>query len=196
MASSVESDGVSPTVAINHLSFTHQNGTKALVDVVLDVKAGSRVLIIGSNGAGKSTLLQICAGKRMIPASSVSLLSQDVFRKTPPGVTFLGTEWAMNPHVRGDILVSAFLDSVGEEFPTHVAHMRDGTFVQQPVPWPVAPGMATHASLYNLALNWLKEDREVRIQEEKIGQRTKRGARRDEVPTDSETFYKKYDYSH
>ncbi|KAG8814381.1 CCR4-NOT regulatory complex component [Serendipita sp. 411] len=285
MASSIESDGVSPTVAINHLSFTHQNGTKALVDVVLDVKAGSRVLIIGSNGAGKSTLLQICAGKRMVPASSVSLLSQDVFRKTPPGVTFLGTEWAMNPHVRGDILVSAFLDSVGgyrhktrrdmlleildvdlnwrmhqisdgerrrvqlvmglmapwqillldevtvdldvlvrhdlmtflkqeteergstilyathifdglEEFPTHVAHMRDGTFLQQPVPWPVAPGMATHASLYNLALDWLKEDRDVRIQEEKSGQRTKRGARRDEVPTDSETFYKKYDYSH
>ena len=55
----------------------------------------------------------------------------DVFHDSPSGVTFLGTEWsvayrtrasslffieinrAMNPVVRGDILVSAFLDSVG-----------------------------------------------------------------------------------
>lgn len=37
----------------------------------------------------------------------------DVFRGAPEGVTFLGTEWAMNPVVRGDIVVSHFLDSVG-----------------------------------------------------------------------------------
>ncbi|KAG8824105.1 CCR4-NOT regulatory complex component [Serendipita sp. 399] len=285
MATSTERDGVVPAIAVDGLSFTHQNGTKALVDVTLNVHAGSRVLIIGPNGAGKSTLLQICAGKRMVPASSVSLLSQDVFRKTPEGITFLGTEWAMNPHVRGDILVSAFLDSVGgyrhksrrdtlleildvdlkwrmhqisdgerrrvqlvmglmvpwqvllldevtvdldvlvrhdlmtflkreteergctilyathifdglEEFPTHVVHMRDGSFVNQPVPWPLTAGKATHASLYNLALTWLKEDRELRIQEEKAGKRMKRGARTDDVPTDSETFYRKYDYAH
>ena len=64
--------------------------------------------------AGKSTLLQILAGKRLTPeGSSVLVKGQDVFRGSPEGVTFLGTEWAMNPVVRGDIVVSHFLDSVG-----------------------------------------------------------------------------------
>lgn len=45
--------------------------------------------------------------------SKVLIKGADVFRKPHPGVTFLGTEWAMNPVVRGDIQVSNFLDSVG-----------------------------------------------------------------------------------
>lgn len=49
----------------------------------------------------------------MVPPNKVQLLHHDVFRQSPAGITFLGTEWAMNPVVRGDILVSAFLDSVG-----------------------------------------------------------------------------------
>lgn len=31
----------------------------------------------------------------------------------PQGVVYLGTEWASNPVVRSDIVVSHFLDSVG-----------------------------------------------------------------------------------
>lgn len=45
--------------------------------------------------------------------ADIRILDRDVFRDSPPGVTFLGTEWAMNPVVRGDIVVSHFLDSVG-----------------------------------------------------------------------------------
>lgn len=64
--------------------------------------------------AGKSTLLQILAGKRLTPkGTKVHIKGEDVFRGAPQGVTFLGTEWAMNPVVRGDIVVSHFLDSVG-----------------------------------------------------------------------------------
>lgn len=82
--------------------------------------------------AGKSTLLQILAGKRLINNANVRIKDRDVFRDSPPGVAFLGTEWlvafqstcpsltstyvfvrAMNPVVRGDIVVSTFLDSVG-----------------------------------------------------------------------------------
>ena len=64
--------------------------------------------------AGKSTLLQVLAGKRLTPmGTKVHIKGQDVFRGAPAGVTFLGTEWAMNPVVRGDIVVSHFLDSVG-----------------------------------------------------------------------------------
>jgi len=92
-------------------------------------------LIISSKTAGKSTLLQVLAGKRLIKGADVTIKGLDVFYQFPEGVTFLGTEWsvgpainqsrpigfppisrvsrAMNPVVRGDILVSHFLDSVG-----------------------------------------------------------------------------------
>ena len=45
--------------------------------------------------AGKSTLLQILAGRRLITsqAADVRIKGKDVFRDSPPGVTFLGTEW-------------------------------------------------------------------------------------------------------
>jgi len=213
------------------------------------------------------------------------------FHNSPSGVTFLGTEWAMNPVVRGDILVSAFLDSVGgyrhkerrdhlldlldidldwhmhnisdgerrrvqlcfglmvpwdvllldevtvdldvlvrddllkflkadseergatilyathifdglNDFPTHIAHMRFGALVTGPVSWPIAnehllkDSFPIPTTLYNVALHWLKNDRDFRRGLENQGRKL-RGARRNEVmPSDSETFYKKYDYSH
>ena len=46
--------------------------------------------------AGKSTLLQLLAGKRLIPAGAeVKVKGRDVFRDSPSGVTFLGTEWSV-----------------------------------------------------------------------------------------------------
>lgn len=47
--------------------------------------------------AGKSTLLQILAGKRLIstPGTDVRIKDRDVFRNTPGGITFLGTEWCV-----------------------------------------------------------------------------------------------------
>lgn len=72
------------------------------------------------------------------------------------------------------------------DFPTHVAHMRSGSFVQQPSPWPITSPttLATRnpsaASLYVIALQWLKEDRENRRELEKEGKKM-RGARKNEV---------------
>ncbi|KAF8609622.1 P-loop containing nucleoside triphosphate hydrolase protein [Ceratobasidium sp. AG-I] len=276
----------------NHLTNSNQV-SPALVDLALTLPKGSRTLLIGANGAGKSTLLQILAGKRLTKGSDVRVLGRDVFRDSPPGVTFLGTEWTMNPVVRSDIVVSHFLDSIGgyrhkarrdrlldildvdldwhmhaisdgerrrvqlvmglmaewdvllldevtvdldvlvrddllsflkEEsevrgatilyathifdglntFPTHVAHMRFGSFVTEPTPWlqdqtqPGLPAPSSGSTLHALALQWLKEDRTFRQQEEAAGRtRRTRGAKPDNgVPTDSEAFYKKYDYSH
>jgi hypothetical protein len=100
------------------------------------------------------------------------------------------------------------------DFPTHVAHMRLGSFVTQPTPWPFTPPTTSPSCvfspplmLYSLALQWLKEDREHRRRLEKEGQKS-RGAKRDQVfilpfhlhliyvymqviPSDSEAFYKK-----
>ena len=43
--------------------------------------------------AGKSTLLQVLAGKRMVKDTAIIVKGQDVFRKTPEGIAYLGTEW-------------------------------------------------------------------------------------------------------
>lgn len=69
-------------------------------------------------------------------------------------------------------------------FPTHVAHMRLGTFVTAPTPWPfpdvITNGTATR--LYSAALQWLREDRDHRRGLEVQG-RKKRGAKSQEVST-------------
>ncbi|CAK5275562.1 unnamed protein product [Mycena citricolor] len=272
------------TISAANLTFFHGplSDSPALSDISLDLPRGSRTVIVGPNGAGKSTLLQILAGKRLIKDANVRINDADVFRSTQDGVTFLGTEWAMNPVVRGDIKVSHFLDSVGgyrykerrdvlldildvdldwhmhqisdgerrrvqlvfglmqayhvllldeagsfdldvlvrddllrflksdselrgatiiyathifdglNAFPTHVLHMSLGRIVTPVVSWPFESGK----TLYQIALQWLKEDREVRRELERNG-RKQRGAPKDQaVPSDSETFYRKYDYSH
>ena len=47
--------------------------------------------------AGKSTLLQLLAGKRLVSMAGAELKVKgcDVFRESPSGVTFLGTEWSV-----------------------------------------------------------------------------------------------------
>ncbi|KAF8076358.1 P-loop containing nucleoside triphosphate hydrolase protein [Lyophyllum atratum] len=278
-------DDADSAIAVSHLTYRHTPDAEfSLQDVNLHLPRGSRTIIVGANGAGKSTLLQILAGKRLVNTEGARIFvkGRDVFRDSPPGVTFLGTEWAMNPVVRGDIVVSAFLDSVGgyrhkerrdrlldildvdldwhmhtisdgerrrvqlcfglmapwdvllldevtvdldvlvrddllkflkadnathifdglNDFPTHVGHMRLGTFLKPPAAWPItstsplSSQFALSTTLYNVALQWLKEDRDHRRELEKTGRKT-RGARRNQtMPSDSETFYRKYDYSH
>ncbi|EKM59926.1 uncharacterized protein PHACADRAFT_250733, partial [Phanerochaete carnosa HHB-10118-sp] len=279
-------------IHVSNLTFSFApsdpNVEPSLVDVCLELPKGSRTILIGANGAGKSTLLQILAGKRLISrqGTEVKIKDRDVFRQYPQGVTFLGTEWAMNPVVRGDIKVEDFLNSVGgyrhkarrdllleildvdldwhmhaisdgerrrvqlvmglmgewdvllldevtvdldvlvrddllrflkqdsiergatilyathifdglNDFPTHVAHMRFGSFLTLPTPWPfpTVDAAGPNTLLYNVALQWLKEDREFRKELERSGKKV-RGPRKEEVPESSEAFYKKYDYSH
>ncbi|KAM0790308.1 hypothetical protein ACM66B_005609 [Microbotryomycetes sp. NB124-2] len=299
---------------VEHLSFSYTQvastvTTQVLDQVDLNLKPGSRCILVGANGAGKSTLLQILAGKKMT-RSGAKVLGQDVFFNTPPGVTYLGTEWAANPVVRSDLVVSHFLDSVGgyrnrerrdrlldildvdldwhmheisdgerrrvqivsglmapwdlllldevtvdldvlvrsrllqflveetesrqatilyathifdglDSFPTHLCHLQLGsTLPPSPLAWPVQfpqhdksatvegvpEGVRSRmedperpgSKLLELALSWLSEDKNVRIDKEiAIGGRRKRGAKEQQegdVPTDSETFYRKYDY--
>ncbi|KAG7449219.1 P-loop containing nucleoside triphosphate hydrolase protein, partial [Guyanagaster necrorhizus] len=274
------------TIAVSGLTYSYTAASDPILkDIALSLPEGSRTILVGANGAGKSTLLQILAGKRLVstPGADIRIKDCDVFRNSPLGVSFLGTEWAMNPVVRGDIVVSAFLDSVGgyrykerrdrlldildidldwhmhaisdgerrrvqlcfglmmpwdvllldevtvdldalvrddllnflrndsetrgatiiyathifeglNDFPTHVAHMRFGVFATPPTAWPFSDQPTV--TLYSVAVQWLKEDREYRRELEKNGLKL-RGARKDEgVPSDSETFYRKYDYSH
>ena len=52
-------------------------------------------LYLTLSSAGKSTLLQILAGKRLVssPGADIRIKDRDVFRNSPEGVSFLGTEW-------------------------------------------------------------------------------------------------------
>ncbi len=102
-------------VSVPNLTFEFAPGSgaePALRNCNLSLQRGARCLLVGANGAGKSTLLRILAGKRLCE-TSVRVFGRDVFRNAPRGITYLGTEWAMNPVVRSDIVVSHFLDSVG-----------------------------------------------------------------------------------
>lgn len=146
-------DNTELAISVSQLTYLHnRDSPPSLEDVSIHLPPGSRTILVGANGgqdlfpslseqfpdqqlalAGKSTLLQILAGKRLVTSNGadIRVKGRDVFRDSPPGVTFLGTEWsvqlvsrrrrldaesacrAMNPVVRGDIVVSAFLDSVG-----------------------------------------------------------------------------------
>ncbi|KIY71437.1 P-loop containing nucleoside triphosphate hydrolase protein, partial [Cylindrobasidium torrendii FP15055 ss-10] len=273
------------TVAVSGLTYSYGAQGDVLKDINCNFAQGSRTLLVGANGAGKSTLLTLLAGKRLAPGASIKVMGQNVFHNTPDGISLLDTSWAMNPVVRGDIVVSAFLDSVGgyrykerrdelldlldidvdwhmhtisdgerrrvqlafglmvpwtvllldevtvdldvlvrdellkflrrdseargatiiyathifdglNDFPTHVAHMRFGTFVTQPTAWPFVDAEGNKSTLYQVALQWLKEDREHRKSLEAEGLKVRGARRNDTVPSDSETFYRKYDYSH
>ncbi|TKY84749.1 hypothetical protein EX895_005829 [Sporisorium graminicola] len=106
-------DGEQLAVEVSNLTFSfNPDIPPSLERCNLHLKRGSRCLLIGANGAGKSTLLRLLAGKKLCD-SKVRVFGKDVFRDSPSGVTYLGTEWAMNPVVRSDIVVSTFLDSVG-----------------------------------------------------------------------------------
>lgn len=76
-------------------------------------------------------------------------------------------------------------DGLGN-FPTHIAHMRFGSFVVEPTPWEVSTASSANqdlkvsSALYHVALQWLKEDRDHRRGLEKEGRKA-RGARRDQV---------------
>ncbi|CAE6396319.1 unnamed protein product [Rhizoctonia solani] len=115
--SSLEENKSSIAIDVKGLTYKHASHSDgippALTDLSLSLPKGSRTLLIGANGAGKSTLLQILAGKRLVKSNDVQIFGRDVFRNSPPGITYLGTEWAMNPVVRSDIVVSHFLDSIG-----------------------------------------------------------------------------------
>jgi CCR4-NOT complex subunit CAF16 len=74
------------------------------------------------------------------------------------------------------------------EFPTHVTHMRLGNFVMNATSWPlpsIVPQLGSNerapdSTLFQIALQWLREDREDRQELEKAGRKT-RGARRGQV---------------
>lgn len=110
--------GQPTAIEVTNLTYSFQPHLEpSLHDINLILPQASRTLLIGANGAGKSTLLRLLAGKRLVSnrkdKTPVKVFDKDVFNAPPAGITYLGTEWAMNPVVRSDIVVEDFLNSVG-----------------------------------------------------------------------------------
>jgi cobalt/nickel transport system ATP-binding protein len=49
-------------LVIDHLDYAYPDGTQALADITLSIKASEKVALVGANGSGKSTLLLHCNG--------------------------------------------------------------------------------------------------------------------------------------
>lgn len=75
-------------------------------------------------------------------------------------------------------------------FPTHVAHLQLGATPALPLEWNPTK---TRDDLFKIALEWIREDRELRREKEKKAGRM-RGPKTD--TRDAKTFFEKYDYSH
>ncbi|KAH8919131.1 P-loop containing nucleoside triphosphate hydrolase protein [Atractiella rhizophila] len=102
-------------IEISNLTYALPSLARPLLqNISLSLPQGSRCILVGANGAGKSTLLQILAGKKMLKDyEKANVLGNQVFFNTPPGLIYLGTEWASNPVVRSDLKVEDFLNSIG-----------------------------------------------------------------------------------
>ncbi|KAI9354344.1 P-loop containing nucleoside triphosphate hydrolase protein [Zopfochytrium polystomum] len=100
-------------------------GPRILSDLDLSLPRGSRTLLVGANGAGKSTLLRVLAGKTLCRLG-IRVLGKHPFFESSTGITYLGTEWAMNPVVRRDVPVSRLLKTLGaERYPDRCARLLD-----------------------------------------------------------------------
>ncbi|KAI9209675.1 P-loop containing nucleoside triphosphate hydrolase protein [Polychytrium aggregatum] len=100
-------------VQVTHLDFGY-GGPQILRDVNLSLERGSRCLLIGANGAGKSTLLKVLSGKRLTKGN-IKALGKNPFFEGSVGVTYLGTEWALNPVVHRELAVARLLKTMGAE---------------------------------------------------------------------------------
>jgi CCR4-NOT complex subunit CAF16 len=86
-----------PALSVDHLTFSYDPSLPPVFrDLCLNVRRGSRTLLVGANGAGKSTLLRILAGMHMVPDDAAKVDGRPAFRDTlysNQNVAFLGDAW-------------------------------------------------------------------------------------------------------
>jgi cobalt/nickel transport system ATP-binding protein len=139
---------MSYAVEIKNLSYKYPDGTTALEDINLNIRAGEKVVLIGPNGAGKSTLLLAMTGFlrgsgqvfidglevnkknirkiRAIIGSCLDNPDDQLFMPTlQDDVAFgplnMGLEAKQVEHRVNEALVTVGLDGMGEKAPHHLS---------------------------------------------------------------------------
>lgn len=62
----------------NGVSFTYDNGHKALYDITMNVKEGEMLAVVGTNGAGKSTFSKVVCGFETNQEGTITLEGKDI----------------------------------------------------------------------------------------------------------------------
>jgi ABC-type sugar transport system ATPase subunit len=70
-------------VSLEHVEKTYPGGTRALVDLTLDVADGELVVLVGPSGCGKSTLLRLVAGLEEATAGTIRIGDGDATHVPP-----------------------------------------------------------------------------------------------------------------
>ena len=113
--------------------------------------------------------------RALLNAAALRVVGYTKDTPEPPGGTIV-RDAAGNPtglllaNPNATILYATHIFDGLDAFPTHVTHMRDGGFVTPPLAWPfvsenidaVSASSGFGSGLHGVALNWLREDREVR----------------------------------
>ncbi|MFH6782732.1 MULTISPECIES: ABC transporter ATP-binding protein [Methylobacterium] len=81
---------------LDRLSKTYADGTRALADLSLEVRAGEIVALIGGSGCGKTTLLRLIAGLDRASAGGISL-DGEAIASPHPGVGIVFQEPRLLP---------------------------------------------------------------------------------------------------
>lgn len=115
-----------PVLEVKGLNFS-LGGNQVLHDVTLNVKSGSRVLLVGANGAGKTSLLRVLGGKHMHEPGTVQVLQKSAFHDTALNLErqYVNNEWGMRTVAfagsmvahQADIPVSGMMTALQAEFP-------------------------------------------------------------------------------
>jgi len=67
-----------PAIEVSSLSYTYQEGTKALSGIDLTVDEGGFVALLASNGSGKTTLIRTLAGLAKPQEGKISICGDDI----------------------------------------------------------------------------------------------------------------------
>lgn len=112
-------------LALEHLSKTYADGTRALADINLTVREGEIVALIGGSGCGKTTLLRLIAGLDRASAGQIKL-DNEVLAGPNPAVGIVFQEPRLLPWLSvEDNIAFGIEDLPASERKARVAHALD-----------------------------------------------------------------------
>lgn len=72
-----------PAIIVEHLTYTYNNGFKAVDDISFNVPKGSIYGFLGPNGAGKSTTMRLLAGLSPDEGNHIKVFGQPISQQLP-----------------------------------------------------------------------------------------------------------------